>query len=218
MSDLLREIDEDLRIERLRRLGRRYGPMAAGVLVLVGALVGGWFVWQGHLENRRAEDADRYAAAVAALETDNIGLAIADLATLAREAEPGYALLARLSEAAALTATGDTAGAISIYDAIAADTSAPPHYQAVADLLASYLLLDQGATEVIRGRIQRFLDRPASPWNALAREIDAHLAYRDADIAAARDQFQALADDPSAPNGVRVRASRMLQMWPEPEA
>ena len=218
MSDLLREIDEDLRIERLRRLARRYGPAAGGTAALIAIVVGGWFLWQGHLDQRRAEDADRYAAALTALEDGNTGIAISDLADLTREAEPGYALLATLSEAAALTASGDPAAAITLYDNIANDSDAPEHFRAVADLLASFLLLDQGAAATIRDRTARYLQDPVSPWHALAREINAHLAYRESDITTARAEFRALADDTSAPNGVRVRARRMLQLWPDPEA
>lgn len=218
MSDLLREIDEDLRIERFRRLARRYGPATGGAAALIAIVVGGWFLWQGHLDQRRAEDADRYAAAITALEDGNTGIAISDLADLTQEAEPGYALLATLSEAAALTASGDPAAAITLYDNIANDGGAPEHFRAVADLLASFLLLDRGAAATIRERTARFLEDPASPWHALAREINAHLAYRESDITTARAEFQALADDTSAPNGVRGRARRMLQLWPDPEA
>lgn len=217
LSDLLREIDEDIRIERLRRLGRRYGPAAAGVAVLLALAIGGWYLWQNHLEERRAEDADRYAAAMAALENGNTGLGISDLADLTREAEPGYALLARLSEAAALTASGDPAAAITLYDAIASDDAVPPHFRAVADLHASYLLLDQGAAAVIRDRTAWLLEDSGGPWYALARELNAHLAYREAETETARSEFQALADDASVPRGVRTRAHRMLLLWPNPE-
>ena len=217
MSDLLREIDEDLRIERLRHLGRRYGPAAGGGAVLAALVIGGWFLWQNHLEERRAEDADRYAAAIAALEDGNTGLGISDLADLTREAEPGYALLAALSEAAALTASGDPAAAITLYDTIAHDDGAPAHFRAVADLHVAFLLLDQGAAATIRERIAWLLADPAGPWYALAREVSAHLAYREAENETAKSEFQALAGDANAPSGVRARARRMLLLWPDAE-
>ncbi|MCY4431673.1 MAG: tetratricopeptide repeat protein [Rhodospirillales bacterium] len=217
MSDLLREIDEDLRIERLRRLGRRYGPAAAGAAGFVALAIGGWFLWQNHLDERRAEDADRYAAAIAALEAGNTGLGISDLADLTREAEPGYALLAKLSEAAALTASGDPAAAISLYDTIARDDAAPAHFRAVADLHVAFLLLDQGAAATIRERIAWLLADPTGPWYPLAREVSAHLAYRESEIDTAKSEFQELATDANVPNGVRVRARRMLLLWPDVE-
>ncbi len=231
MSDLLREINEDLRLERLRRLGRRYGPAAVAAAVMVAVLVGGWYLWQNRLQERRAANADHYASIITDLARDRAGgtgeadrpappsaLPIADLVDLAHEAEPGYALLASLSAAAARAGAGDQAGALALYDAVAGDEGVPPHYRALADLQAALLLLDHGAAAIIRDRTARLTRDPEGPWYALAREINAHLAYRESDIETARSEFQALAADASAPSGVRSRARRMLQLWPDSES
>ncbi len=218
LSDLLREIDEDLRLERLRRLGRRHGPWMAGAAVLAAAVIGGWHLWQNQLRERGAAEADRYASAISDLANDRTGLGIAALADLAREAEPGHALVARLSEAAALAGSGDPAAAIGLYDAVASDASLPRHYRNLADLQAAFLLLDHGAAAVIRDRTARLLDDSDGPWFALAREVHAHLAYRESDMDTARSEFQALAADADAPSGVQARARRMLLLWPDPES
>ena len=81
----------------------------------------------------------------------------------------------------------------------------------------AFLLLDQGAAATIRERIAWLLADPAGPWYALAREVSAHLAYREAETETAKSEFQALASDANAPSGVRARARRMLLLWPDAE-
>ena len=46
MSDIIREVDEELRRERMMKLWERYGIYVVAVAVLVVVAVGGWRVWE----------------------------------------------------------------------------------------------------------------------------------------------------------------------------
>ena len=48
MSDIFREVEEDVRRERLEKLWKAYGNYAIAGLVLLFAGIGGWQFWQRH--------------------------------------------------------------------------------------------------------------------------------------------------------------------------
>lgn len=212
MSEVFREIEEDLRLERYRALALRYWRHAVAAVVLVVGGLGGHAIWTDIRDDRRASEADRYAAALAALTNGREAEAAADFNGLAREAKEGFRVLARISEAGALALSGDADAARAIYDRVAEDDGVAPHFRDLARLRAALLLLDHGSADDIRSRIGDLVEGDG-PWRHLAREIDAHLAYRDSDPERARNLFRGIVGDPEAPPGVRARAREMLALW-----
>ncbi len=217
MSDVFREIQEDLRLERYRALARRFWPYALAAVILGLVSIGGHAIWDNARTARQIAEADRYADAIEALREGRGGEAIADLASLAREARQGYAVLSRLTEATALAVGGDISGAVAVYDLIIADEGVPAHYRDLSRILAANLLLDQGPTSGIQRRLGDLVEGSSS-WRHLAWEIEAHLADRDNDMTLARERFQTLADDDEAPPGVRARAREMLSLYGEADS
>jgi len=210
LPDIFDEVAEDLRAERARRLWKRYGTLVLGVLVLVLAGIGAHQSWRWY-EAREAEKAAiAFMAAHRAAEAEG-----ADLKAMAQRFEEasrgvpaGYRDLARLRAAALKAETGDLAEALRLYDAIAADSSADPLYRDLASLLWVIRSLDQGDLAMLAARITP-LTRPESAWNASAREVAGLIALRAGRREEARQAFQALAADVTAPRGVRERAQRL---------
>jgi len=100
VSDIFREVDEEVRKDKFQTLWKQYGVY---VYIVVGALVVGtafnvW--WRDYQLNRRLEDSARYLAAVALLDQQRTTEAINGLAALAEGAGTGYAVVARFREAA----------------------------------------------------------------------------------------------------------------------
>ncbi len=63
MSDIFREVEEDVRRERLEKIWKAYGGFAVVLAVLVLAGVAGFEVWQRHEAAQRAKTSDAYTAA-----------------------------------------------------------------------------------------------------------------------------------------------------------
>jgi len=78
----------------------------------------------------------------------------------------------------------------------------------LASLLWVMRSLDQGDPAMLAARITP-LTLPASAWNASAREVAGLIALRAGKRDEARQAFQALAADVTAPRGVRERAQRL---------
>lgn len=209
LSDIFREVDEDVRKDQLTALWKKYGVLviaAAVALVLGTAASVGWREYQASV---RAKEATAYLDAVRALEEAESGPALGALGQLAADGDTGYAVLARLQEAAALLRAGDRQAAVASYDALADDDGAEPIYRDLARLLAALVLLDDGAADAVSARVNALL-APDNPWRFNAREVDAVLDLREGRREAAIGKFKALADDNEAPGGVRSRARQML--------
>ncbi|MDE1930427.1 MAG: tetratricopeptide repeat protein [Alphaproteobacteria bacterium] len=209
MSDIFREIDEELRKENLAKLWTRHGRwvIVAAVLVVVATAVG--VGWRQYRDQRSAADGVRFAAALDLVRDGKNKDAADAFAAIAAHAAAGHAMLARFEEAALKARAGDAAGALTIYDQLAADTSADPVYRAAATLLAADVALDKGDTA---GAIQRLkpLTDGASPWHPFAVELTGFAQLKAGDSAGARKSFQQLADDPNAPPSARQRAAQMI--------
>jgi hypothetical protein len=214
VPDIFDEVEQDLRAERAQRTLARYGGLILGALLLAVAGVGawqGWRWWQG----RQAEAASvAYLAAgqAAAVEGTDLKAAADRFASVAAESPAGYRTLARLRAAALKAETGDRAGALAIWDAVAADSGAEPLYRDLATLLWGLHALDAGSS-VEPGAIEARLAplaEPGKPWRASAEEIRALAALRRGATEQARKTLAALAADGDAPQGVRDRAGRML--------
>ena len=210
MSDIFQEIDEELRRDNLQQLWKKYGNyvIALAVLVVIGtaAVVG----YRTYLDKRREAQGAQYTAALDLVRQGKDADAAAAFASLAQTADSGRALLARFEQAASKVNTGDVPGAMAIYDQIAADSSVDQGFRDTATLLSARYTLDKGDTQTAIAKLQP-LASGAGPWHSLALELTALAELRSGQTAKARGDFEALAKDATAPQGVRQRAGAMLE-------
>ena len=203
MSDIFREVEEDVRRERLEKFWKAYGSWVMAFAVLVLVAVGGYQFWQRHETAERMKTSDAFAAAQ---RISDPGQAAAAFAKVADDAKGGYRLLAQLSQANALHASGKVLDAVALYKQIAAADSG--EVGAVARLRAAWALA-ANASRADLETLLATLDTPTGAWRQLAREILAFSDYRGAKIKQAATEYHALADDAQAPDGLRVRARAM---------
>lgn len=212
MSDLIDEVEEELRAERARKLAQRYGGLVTGVVLLALAGVGGWEGWRWYERREAGKVAESFLAATRDAAAEGADLrAIADRFTaMAPEAPAGYRALARLRAAALLAETGQTEQALAAYDALSRDTGADALYRDLATVMWGLHALDSGNAAEIEGRLAA-LAAPDAPWRASAREVQALAAIKAGNTEQARATLQALMTDAATPQGLRDRAGRLLQ-------
>ena len=207
-DDLFREVDEEVRQDQYLQLWKRYGVYIAGVILAVILITVSVVVWRDLQRGELEANGEKMLAALAVIE-ERPDEALDQLAALGDEGTKGYRLLARLREAALLSARGDARSAVAIYDTVAADTGQEQIYRDLAKLLS----VSHGMSIMDRGEVE---DRLAplvgddNAWRYSARELVATAALASGDTAAAREAFQALVDDAGAPSGVRARGAEML--------
>jgi hypothetical protein len=213
MSDIFREVDEDIRRDQLKKLWDRIAPYVIGAAVLIVAATAGYRGWE-YWQARQAEGSgDRFIAAVQLSDAGQYNEAIAALEALVADGSGGYPMLARFRIATEKARSGDTAGAVAEFDVIAG-SNAPEEMRAMARLRAALLLLDTATPADLEVRL-RDLAATGSPWRHTAREILGLSAWRHGDFAAAKTYFEEIAADQEAPQGLRQRVALMLTLVEE---
>lgn len=211
MVDIFDEVDEELRAERTQQLLRRYGGLIVAVALLIVGAAAGWQGWRWYEARQDRAAAVQFLGAMSlASQPANRPAAIAAFNGLANAAPDGYRTLARLREAALKADTGDLPGAIALWDEVAGDSSADPLLRDLASLMWAQHQIDSGDPALLQARLKP-LAAPDNAWHALAQEQLALLDLRQGHADAAKTTLHRLAQDTTAPNGVRGRANALLQ-------
>ncbi len=207
MSDIFREIDEELRRDNLLKLWGRYGRYIVGVAVVALAIAGGVVAWRDHqLSERRAQSA-RYAGALALAGAGKTAEAVTVFTAISHEGG-GYAVLASFEEAALRAKSGDRKGAVAAYERIAEASGVDPAFRDLARLLA---VMQGSPAADPKATIARLapLTAPGSPWRPTAVELTATARLELGDDKGALELYKSLADDAAAPRDLRARAAEM---------
>jgi hypothetical protein len=209
VSDIFQEVDEDLRRENFAKLWARFGKYVIVLAVLVVLATAGVVQWRQYQQHQREAEGARYVGALTLAQQGKDKDAADAFAALARAGGGGRATLARLQEASLKGRAGDTAGAIAAYDALANDGSAEPVFRNLATLLAAQYSLKDGDPKAVIAKLTP-LTTADNPWHPSALELTALAQLKAGDRTAARATYQRLADDLTAPQGLRARATEML--------
>jgi hypothetical protein len=215
-DSLLREVDEELRRERLLKLWEQYGTYILAGVVLFVAAVGGY----KYFEHRRAEAAEaagaRMAVASRSPAQNKTAEAQKALDDLVATGPSSYAVLARLRLAAAERAAGKTAEAATAYEAIAKASGVDALLADYARLQAAMLRLDGASWTDMQNRLKD-LAADGNAWRFSARELLGLAAQKAGKTEEARKYFQGLLGDRNTPPGVGERARVMMAMLTEAE-
>jgi hypothetical protein len=207
VSDIFREIDDELRRENLLQLWSRYSRYIIAAAVILALIAAGVFAWRQHRESERLAQANRYTAALALARQGKDQEAAKLFADVANQGG-GYGIPAALQEAALLGRSGDRQGAIAAYDKLAASSDVDREYRDLATLLSVMQQLPEGDPQAAIERLAP-LTQDGNPWRASALDLTAAAKLKAGDRGGALDIYQKLADDLAAPRDLRARAAEM---------
>ncbi|WP_162906804.1 tetratricopeptide repeat protein [Algihabitans albus] len=209
MSDIFREVDEEVRKERFERLAKKHGPWVLG-LVLGGLVaLGGWQIWQQWQQDERLASATRYQAALTQAAAGDSVTALSSFEEMAANSRESYGLLAAFQAARLRVEAGDLDGALTAWDRLADDTSIPSSWRGAARLLASQHALGERDRAEVEQRLAPLLE-PGSIYRPAALELAALAALDEGDVEGARAQLETLTQLNEAPQQILNRAARLL--------
>lgn len=203
MSDIFREVEEDVRREKLEKFWKAYGDYVITLVALIILGIAGFELWQRYEANQRAKAAIAFSAAQRITDPAQAAQVFADLA---KTAPAGYRLLARLEQANTMLAAGQRESAITLYKEIATEDQGS--VGAVARIRAGWAMADTAS----RANLQTLLaplETGSNAFKAMADEILAYSDYRNHDIAKATEEFDTLSMSPTAPGQIKARAHAM---------
>ncbi|MBV9859770.1 MAG: tetratricopeptide repeat protein [Alphaproteobacteria bacterium] len=207
MSDIFREIDEEIRRENLLQLWSRYGRYIIAAVVLALLAAGAVVAWRDHQRSERESQSTRFAGALALTQQDKDSDAAKAFAAIAQEGG-GYGTLAAFEEADLLGKSGDAKAAVAAYDRLAGSGSLDPELRDLAVLLS---VMREPADTDPKTTVDRLapLTAAGNPWRPSALELTAAAKLKAGDRAAALDLYKSIADDVTTPQGLRARAAEM---------
>ena len=207
MSDIFREIDEELRRDNLLKLWSRYGRYIIAIAVFALVVAGGIVAWRDHQLSERRAQSTRYAAALTLARDGKEADAVKVFAAIADEGG-GYAILASFEEAALMARSGDREGSAAAYDRIAAASELDSNLRGLAVLLSVMQRMPDADPHTTIDRLAP-LTASDNPWRPSAIELTALARLKSGDKTGALDLFKSLADDSATPQNLRARAAEM---------
>ena len=190
---LIREVDEELRRDRLRNAWRRLGPWIIAAAVAVVLAVAGWEVWSWWQKNQADKSSDQFFSAIELTNGKDLGAAKTALDGVIAGGWGGYPILAKFREAALFAQQGKTDEAVADYDGLASNLD-NVHLRELALVLAANVLIDKGDVAAVQQRVGGLVT-PADPLRNAAREAIGLTQYKAGKLDDALATFQAILDD-----------------------
>jgi hypothetical protein len=204
----LKEVDEELRKERVNQFVARYGWWIVAAIVLVLGGIGGFIWWQNRQEAQAAEQGEVLLEAMQGIESGNRGAASPKIAELAGSDVDGYRVAALFARASTQAEAGQGQAAIATLRSVAEDQDLAEPYRQAALIRQTALEYDRLQPQAVIRRLGP-LARPGLPWFGSAGEMVgiAHLKMRRPDLAG--PLFQRIGRDELVPPSIRTRAIQM---------
>ncbi|MEO1609702.1 MAG: tetratricopeptide repeat protein [Pseudomonadota bacterium] len=207
----LREIDEQVRREKLAKLWDKYGVAIIGGVAAIILLYAGWKWYQSSQRDAAANAGAQFAEVIQLLADGKKSDAIRGFEQISAEGPHGYAQLARLRLAADARKNGRTGAALQHYEAISANASAHDLIKDFARLQIATLKLDSDDWTTMKNRLDDLLQED-NPWKFAAREILGLAAYKAGKFQEAQEAFTQLLTSGDTPQAMRQRAQIVMAL------
>jgi hypothetical protein len=212
MSDLLREIDEELQREHMAALWHKYKIPTLGFIALLVLGTASYSAWQDH---KIATATKRSVALSTVLGTTTMTdpqKSEAFLAFATSNAGSGQAALARMAAINALLRDHKTAAAVQELDVLANDATAPSIARDYARLSKISVQFEQADPAQLRQQLAP-LAADGQPWRYMARLLQGALLAKTGEPKMAQAVFGTLAEDQAAPTTLREQAKILARYY-----
>lgn len=201
----LREVDEDLRRDRLEGFAKRYGIWLAAAVVLFLAAAAGYLYWQNQQQKQSAQKSEELMAIYDQIGSGQDEQALKKLEGLKGENNDIVRSLALLAHAAVALDSNDRAAALADYRAVASDDDLPESFRNLALIRSTMLEFDQLQPQQVVSRLEP-LTKPGNPWFGSAGELTAMAYLKQGQKERAGRLFASIAGDKTVPLTLRSRA------------
>lgn len=210
MTDLFREVDEEVKRDKVALFLKKHNTLLISLLLAIVAGTGGYRAYTYFEQKKAAEAGAKYESVLAAANEAKANEVKAGLESLLKDGPSGYQVLARF-RLAAETAKTDARAAAQAFDVLSNDSAIDADLKALAKVRAATLLIDTLGYDEIRARLEGE-SASGRPWRLMARESLGIAAYKAGKIDEAEKHFEAVLSDPEATQTARQRAEMMMAL------
>ena len=203
-----REVDEELRRDRMMTLWRRYGKLVIAAVVLLLALLAFGIWWHGHRVETAGARGEQLLAAFDDVASGKKDAAKGKLEALAKDGTAGYQAAALFTKADLAIEANDLKGAAASFHQAAADTNLPQPYRDLAVVRMTAIEYDGLQPQAVIDRLKP-LAVAGGPFFGSAGEMVALSYMKLNKPQEAGRLFAALARDRKVPDSIRSRSAQM---------
>jgi hypothetical protein len=201
----VREVDENLRRDRLRDFFRQNGAWLIVGLILFLAACGGIIWYQQHREKLAEKHVEQLAQIYKDIGTGDTAKVPQQLDDLSDANSKAVRATAMFTRAAVAIQQNDQKAAIATFKSIADDGSLPDAYRNAALIRQTALEFDQLQPQQVIARLQP-LAKAGNPWFGSAGEMTALALVKQGKPQEAGRLFAAMAKDKTVPDSIRNRS------------
>ena len=208
MSDILRQVDEDLRKDRLLGLWKKYGYYLIGIVAILIIFVIGYQVNFSLSQKNNERVVEMYLNAV---NTDDVNLSINNLEAINDSSNSFLLNLARLRSASLHLENGNmTEGRAKLKEIILNNED-----NSIITDLAIYLFIVSNIDKIEISEINKYLNEKrlsSSEFKYLFEEIIAVKELISGNYDLSLKKFESLINNPSTPNDILIRAEKFIEI------
>jgi hypothetical protein len=208
MSDIFREVDEEVRRSKAEALWSRFGGLIIGACIVLVLTVAAYRFYDWQKQKAAAEAGAKFESALQLLQSGKASEGEAELNTLAASNAGIYQVLARFRVATEL-AKRDGAAAIKAFDLLSADSALDGQLRDIARFRAASIAADTLAFPELEARMTPLISS-RNGWRHSAQEILAAAAIKANAMDKARQYLDSIIIDREAPQAVRSRAELLI--------
>lgn len=205
MSDIMHEIQDDLRQQQLKQFWQQNGSWIIGGAVLAVVMTGALTFWRGHVQQ---VNETQTAALMATLQTGTTE----SLEQYAADSKASHGMMARFMAAGLEAQRGHGDKAAAIYDEIAGMRGIEKKYKQLAQLLAAGHRLNTEDPAKLHDTLQDLTGKKDA-WRYSALEMEALVYAREGKMQQAADTLAEISASREAPEDVRTRAMTLRELY-----
>jgi hypothetical protein len=201
----VKEVDENLRRDRLRDFFKENGTWIVLGVILFLAISGGIIWYQQHREKNAQAEVEQLAQLYKDIGDGNTGKVPQQLDELSDSGSKAVRASALFTRAAFAVQQNDPKLAIATYKKIRDDSSLPDSYRNAALIRETALEFDQLQPQQVITQLEP-LAKPGDPWFGSAGEMTALALIKQGKTKEAGQLFATLAKDKDVPEAIRNRS------------
>ncbi len=206
MSDILRQVDEELRQDRLITLWKKYRIYIVGMLILI---IGGVFGYQINKSVNQSYYEKTVEKYIAIAGIKNLNESIKNLSEIEGDNQLFISSIAKIKAANLLMENGNTEESMNKLKEIINDDNSD---KLVADI-ATYFYLMSNLNEINKDEINIYITSERENNSSLKYLFKEAIAIKNllsGNIDLSKEYFNDLSNDTNAPREIAIRASKFL--------